>query len=147
MPLSNTKINSTAPKGKPFKLADEKGLFLLVNPNGSRYWRLRYRIAGKEKSLSLGIFPEVGLKEARIKRDEARQLLADGFDPSDSRKLSKAITTAESAILAAKKRFLLNNNGALSFALGNRHLSLSVSETQELRIFLDATKEVANAPI
>lgn len=145
MALSNTKIESSHPNDKPFKLADEKGLFLLVNPNGSKYWRLRYRFNGKEKSLSIGIYPAVTLKEARAKRDDARKLLADGIDPSESRKVFKAQAAVEAASMATKRRFLLDSNGALSFALGNRHLSLSPAETQELRIFLDATKGVANA--
>lgn len=142
MPLSNTKLGSIRPKEKPFKVADEKGLFLLVNPNGSMYWRIRYRIAGREKSLSLGVYPDVVLKEARAERDVVRDMLAKGMDPSASR---KADQVAEMASLLAKKRFLLGNDGALSFDLGNRRLSLTTAETQELRIFLDATKGVSNA--
>jgi len=147
MTLNNAKINSCHPKDKPLRLTDEKGLFLLVNPNGSKYWRLRYRISGKEKSLSLGIYPEVDLKEARAKRDEARRMLADGIDPSASRKMLRAQIAADASQASTRKRFLLDSNGALSFALGNRHLSLSPTETQELRRFLDATKGVANAAI
>lgn len=141
MALSNTKITSIRPGDRPIKVTDEKGLFLLVNPNGSMYWRVRYRLAGREKSLSLGIYPSVSLKEARAERDAIRSMLASGIDPSANRKLEKA---AELASLTTAIRFLLDSNGALSFALGKRHLSLSREETLELRLFLDATKGVAN---
>lgn len=91
MPLTDTAIRNAKPREKPYKLADEKGLFVLVNPNGTKWWRLKFRVAGKEKLLSFGVYPEVGLKEARDKRDEARKQLAGGIDPSEHR---KAIKTA-----------------------------------------------------
>ncbi len=90
MSLTDTTIRAAKADIKPYKLSDEKGLFLLVNPNGSKYWRLKYRVDGKEKLLSFGTYPEVGLKDARAKRDEARRLLADGIDPSANRKAQKA---------------------------------------------------------
>src|SRR5208337_2056440 len=89
MALTETKAKSAKPQAKPYKLADEKGLFLLVHPNGSRYWRWKFYVAGKEKILALGVYPDVTLKAAREKRDEGRQTLAGGEDPSFKRKLSK----------------------------------------------------------
>lgn len=81
----------------PYKLADEKGLFLLVNPNGSKYWRLKYRIAGKEKLLALGVYPEVTLKQARVLRDDARKSIAKGDDVSAIKgKQKRDIHTANS---------------------------------------------------
>ncbi len=65
MPLSDTAIRTAKPTDKPYKLADEKGLFLLVTPAGGKWWRLKYRFGGKEKLLSLGTYPDVGLKDAR----------------------------------------------------------------------------------
>lgn len=97
MPLTDTAIRNTKPGDKPFKLADEKGLFLLVNPNGSRWWRLKFRVAGKEKLLSLGVYPDVGLKEARQKRDDTRKVLAEGVDPGAQRKTQKASRAERSA--------------------------------------------------
>ncbi|WP_150430006.1 integrase arm-type DNA-binding domain-containing protein [Dechloromonas sp. CZR5] len=97
MALNDTAIRAAKPTEKPYKLADEKGLFLLVNPNGSKWWRLKFRVGGKEKLLSFGIYPEVGLKDARNKRDEARKLLADGGDPSEQRKAQKAAKTERAA--------------------------------------------------
>lgn len=90
MPFVDTAIRTAKPGEKPYKLADEKGLFLLVNPNEAKRWRLKFRFAGKEKLLSFGTYPEVGLKEARRKRDDARKLLADGVDPGETRKAQKA---------------------------------------------------------
>lgn len=90
MPLTNTAILNAKPTDKPRKLADEKGLFLLVHPNGSKYWRLKYRFGGREKLLALGVYPEVTLAEARQRRDDARKLLANGADPGETKKATKA---------------------------------------------------------
>lgn len=88
MPLSDTATRQAKFTGKQQKLSDEKGLFLLITSSG-KYWRLKFRFGGKEKVLALGVYPEVSLKEARVKREEARRLLADGIDPSLARKQSK----------------------------------------------------------
>lgn len=90
MPLTDTAIRKTKPTDKPFKVADEKGLFLLVSPTGGKLWRMKYRFDGKEKLLSFGSYPDVPLSRAREKRDEARKLLADGVDPSEHRKAVQA---------------------------------------------------------
>ena len=90
MALTDKGTSNAKPKAQPYKLADERGMFLLVNPNGAKWWRLKYRFDGKEKSLSLGVYPDVGLKDAREKRDAARNLLAGGVDPSINRKIQKA---------------------------------------------------------
>lgn len=90
MPLTDVAVRKAKPKEKPYKLADDRGLFVLVNPSGSKWWRLKYRIQGKEKLLSLGTYPDTGLMDARAKRDEARKLLAAGVDPAEHRKASKA---------------------------------------------------------
>lgn len=89
MPLTDTAARNAKPSDKPRKLSDEKGLFLLVTPNGGKWWRLKYRFAGKEKMLSLGVYPDVGLKEARERRDDARKLLANGVDPSEVKQQTK----------------------------------------------------------
>lgn len=96
MPLSDVAIKNAKPQNKPIKLFDGGGLFLLVTPNGGKWWRLKYRVEGKEKLLSLGVYPAVGLKEARRRRDEAREQLALGIDPSQNRKAVKAAQLAES---------------------------------------------------
>ncbi len=90
MALSDTKIKAIKSTDKPFKLADERGLFLLVQPAGGKLWRLKYRIDGKEKLLSFGTYPDVSLADAREKREQARKLIAAGGDPSELRKANKA---------------------------------------------------------
>jgi integrase len=89
MPLTDTALRNAKPNAKPVKLSDERGLFLLVAPEGGKWWRFRYSFGGKEKLLSLGTYPDVSLAKARQKRDQARELLADGTDPSQHRKAAK----------------------------------------------------------
>src|SRR5437016_1413049 len=84
--LTDTTVRAAKPSDKPQKLFDEKGLFLLVNPVGSRLWRFKYQFQGKEKLLSLGKYPDTSLKKARDRRDECRRQLACGIDPSAERK-------------------------------------------------------------
>lgn len=90
MSLSDTACRTAKPKEKPYKLADGNGMFLLVNSSGSKWWRLKYRYEGREKLLSLGTYPEVGLRDAREKREDLRRLLAAGVDPGANRKAAKA---------------------------------------------------------
>lgn len=99
MPLTDAAAKSAKPRedGKPAKLADSLGLVLWVMPNGSKYWRLKYRFAGKEKLLALGVYPEVSLREARAKRDEARKLLAEGTDPGSKRREEKLAAKVSAA--------------------------------------------------
>ncbi|EMM1628084.1 DUF4102 domain-containing protein [Klebsiella pneumoniae] len=78
MKLTARQVETSKAKDKPYKLSDGGGLYLLVNPNGSRYWRLKYRVAGKEKSLALGVYPDVSLADARQKRAGAKKVLAAG---------------------------------------------------------------------
>lgn len=88
--LTDTAIRNAKPGPKAARLFDEKGLYLEVAPSGGKWWRLKYRFGGKEKRVSLGVYPDVSLKAARERRDEARRLLAAGVDPSESRKAEKA---------------------------------------------------------
>jgi hypothetical protein len=89
MTLTESTLKNAKPAGKAYKLADGLGMFLLIRPNGSRLWRLKYRFAGKEKLLALGGYPEVSLKRAREHRDAARQLLREGKDPAAERKAAR----------------------------------------------------------
>src|SRR5271154_4601814 len=86
MALSNAAIRAAKPSHKQFKLYDEGGLFLIVKPSGGKLWRLKYRHQGKEQALSLGRYPDVGLKDARLNRDKARRLIASGKNPAFERK-------------------------------------------------------------
>jgi len=89
MPLTTTAVRNAKPRSAQYKLADGGGLFLLVAPTGGKWWRLKYRVRGKEKLLSLGIFPDTSLAEARDRRDAARKVLASGNDPSAQRQAEK----------------------------------------------------------
>lgn len=86
MPLKAAEIRASQPRKNAYKMADERGLFLLIQPSGARLWRLKYRFRGYEKKLNLGKYPEIGLAEARERRDEARRLIASGIDPAVARK-------------------------------------------------------------
>ncbi|MFT5604832.1 MAG: hypothetical protein ACI9G5_001795, partial [Paracoccaceae bacterium] len=101
MPLSDTKVRSAKPLDKAYKLSDEKGLSLLVNRNGSKYWRFKYRLQTKEKLLALGVYPDVSLKDARAKRDEARSLLASDINPSVVKKATKLLGGSDENCCAA----------------------------------------------
>ncbi|WP_296271195.1 integrase arm-type DNA-binding domain-containing protein [Pseudomonas sp. UBA6323] len=94
-PLTDSAIKAAKPKDKPYKLADGQGLYLEVMPGGSKLWRLKYSYAGKEKRLALGAYPTVPLQQARRRRDEARQQLADGVDPGEQKKADKLAQLAE----------------------------------------------------
>jgi len=96
MSLTDTAIKTAKPKDTDYKLTDEKGLYVLVKKAG-KYFRLDYRFLGKRKTLALGVYSEVSLKEAREKRDEARKLLADGKDPLEEKKAQKSLLIAETA--------------------------------------------------
>ncbi|MGF6192095.1 tyrosine-type recombinase/integrase [Serratia sp. 2723] len=86
MSLNARQVETAKPRDKAYKLADGGGLYLMVNTNGSKYWRMKYRFAGKEKKLSFGIYPDISLAEARTKRDEARKVLANDKDPGEVKK-------------------------------------------------------------
>ena len=95
MSLTDTGIRRSKIIDKPYKMFDSRGLFLLVSPNGGKWWRFRYRFEGKEKLISLGTYPDVSLEEARELREAERKKLAKQIDPSSNRKKTKAALTAK----------------------------------------------------
>ena len=97
MPLTDAFLRTLKPPIKPEKHSDAGGLFLLATPTGGKWWRLKYRFGGKEKLLSMGTYPEVSLKAARERRDEARTLLAEGIDPGENRKIQKSAKVSRDA--------------------------------------------------
>lgn len=88
--LTHATIKAAKPRATPYKVFDEHGLFLMVTPVDQRYWRLKYRFEGREKLLALGVYPEVTLREARDKRDDARRLLRNGVDPGAKRRAEQS---------------------------------------------------------
>ncbi|SAY22602.1 tyrosine-type recombinase/integrase [Klebsiella quasipneumoniae] len=96
MPLNDMQIRRAKPEAKAYTLGDGQGLSLLIEPNGSKSWRFRYRYAGKPKMISLGVYPTITLADARSRRDEARKLVAEGKNPSEVRKEQKIALQTES---------------------------------------------------
>jgi len=106
MALTDTAIRLAKASGSDRKLADEKGLYLLVTATGSKLWRFKYRVGGKEKKLALGAYPETGLKSARAKRDEARKLAEAGDDPAVAKRearIAKRIASANTFAAVAEE--------------------------------------------
>jgi integrase len=97
MSLSDAKVRNAKTRAKPYKIADGEGLFLLVTPSGSKYWRLKYFFAGKEKVLALGVYPGITLADARDRRAQARKALAAGNDPAETKKEAKRLAILQNA--------------------------------------------------
>ena len=115
--LSEAKIRASRPKERAYKVFDERGLFLLVTPTGGRLWRFRYRLGGVEKLLTLGAYPDVPLKRAREKREDARKLVADGIDPSAKRQAERA-TQVETFEAIAKEWLELQRKSLAAETIG-----------------------------
>lgn len=90
MPLNDTAVKNAKPAERPRRLWDRDGLYLEVTPSGGKWWRVKYRFAGREKRLSVGVYPETALRAARQRTADARKLLAQGIDPSAHRKVTRA---------------------------------------------------------
>ncbi|MDE1978071.1 MAG: integrase arm-type DNA-binding domain-containing protein [Betaproteobacteria bacterium] len=131
MPLTDTTIRNAKPGAKSIKLFDERGLYLEITPPGGKLWRLKYSFGGKEKRLSFGAYPDVSLKAAREKRDDARRMLADGIDPSEARKAAKA-----RALQMAEDSF-----EAIAMEWAKRHLAAR-SESHRTRVIRRLEREV-----
>ena len=137
LPLSLAGIK---PRVKPFKLADGDGLFLLVQPHGSKLWRYRYRFVGIQKMMALGSYPATSLADARRLRDEARNLLESGTDPSVKKKLDRL--AAESA---ARNTFKLVAEEHVANLAANGAAAVTVDKHRWL--LLDVASPIAHRPI
>ncbi len=89
MPITDVTARNARPEIKPYKIPDGNGMFLSVRTNGAKYWQMNYRFAGKGKTLSFGVYPEVSIKEARDKRESARKLIRESIDPAENKKAAK----------------------------------------------------------
>ena len=140
MPLTHFDIRNTKPADKPFKLSDGGGLFLLVQPNGSMLWRLKYRFVGKERALSFGAYPTVSLADARTKRDEAKKLLDNGKDPSSEKRIERLARES-----AARNTFGLIAEEYIENLKANGMAEITVEKNRWL--LQDLAKPLANRPI
>ncbi|WP_417620968.1 tyrosine-type recombinase/integrase [Parasphingorhabdus sp.] len=140
MALTDTAIKAAKHGPKPIKLFDERGLFLLLQPSGGKLWRLKYRILGKEKKLSLGVYPDVTLKEARKRRDEARTLLANGADPA-----SVKLEQARSAKRNAANTFKAIADEFIDKSAKEGRAAVTIKKTRWLLSLLE--NDIGNRPI
>ncbi|MFT3754684.1 MAG: tyrosine-type recombinase/integrase [Pseudoxanthomonas sp.] len=115
-PLTDIAARAAKSKDKPYKLAAGGGLYLEVMPNGSKYWRMKYRFAGREKRLAIGVYPEVSLRDANTERDKARALLREGRDPSSEKRTAKlqARLSADNRFEAVAREWLETRRGDLA---------------------------------
>jgi len=125
--LTENEVKKAKPTDKPYKIADGGGMYLLVKPTGGKYWHLAYRFNNKQKLLALGVYPDVSLKEARIKREAARKLLQKGTDPSEAKKEEKrlSILQAENTFEAIAKEWLSNKTKLQANTVKTYHHYLS----------------------
>ena len=126
--LSNEIIETVLPDTKPIKLFDGAGLYLLVNFNGSKLWRFKYRYQGKEKLLSFGRYPEVSLDNARVMRSDAQQILEDGLDPSVIRKIGNNLELAERTKPNQSVSVRVNMDGVFEIWKGRLAIHFSADE-------------------
>lgn len=137
--LTDTQLRALKPKAKIYRKPDRQGLNIEVHPNGGRYWRLRYRHAGKQKMMSLGVYPGTSLAEARDKRDAARRLLREGIDPSAKRQTDK-----RTARLAAATAF---EPVAREWLAGRGELAQSTRKKLEWMLGMHAYPYIGTRPI
>lgn len=130
-------LQALRPKAKPYKVSAGQSLFILVMPQGSMYWRLKYRFKGKEKQYSIGTYPEVSLTEAREARDKARLLLEDGIDPVQARRDADKDRPKPKAD-NTPFRLELSYRGVLTIETETRIIRLTPREITALRSFLRA---------
>jgi hypothetical protein len=142
--LDENVVKLAKPKPRPYKLADGMGLHLLVNPSGSRLWRLKYRFGNKETCLSFGAYPEVSLAEARKQRDLARAQLRAGIDPMEARRAERARQRTR----REARDFRLSLSAADELTVSTRYQSfrLTALHTRALRAFLFAANESQGVP-
>jgi hypothetical protein len=116
MPLTDVRIRNAKPSSKAYKLSDGGGLYLLVKPDGGRYWRMDYRFAGKRRTLALGVYPTVTLSDASIGRHEARGLLAKNIDPGAAKRANKRAgkLASENTFEAVAREWLGNQRRRLA---------------------------------
>jgi|LauGreSBDMM110SN_4_FD.fasta_scaffold128347_2 hypothetical protein len=151
--LTDQQLLALKPKSKIYKISMGRALLILMNPNGSLYWRFRYRFAGKEKTLSIGIYPAISIVAAHDAANEARELLKQGIDPSTFKREQKREIKEEEkiklkaarAIKPLKTAFSLNlaTDGGLIITRIDKTFSLTPAQTNALKSFLNVAQQEA----
>ena len=133
-------VNARCDQQRILKLHDGGGLYLWVYQDGRKYWRMRYRLGGKEKSLSLGVYPHVSLDDVRLNRYQIRSQLSSGLDPSEQRKVAHR-EAKKAANYRNQFRLALSNDGALKIKTQSHVVHLTSLQTKALRAFLLAIEQ------
>lgn len=129
-PMSEDTVRNAIPKDKQFALFDGGGLFLLVRPSGGKLWRLKYRFDNKDKKLALGAYPAITLEEARIKRDAAKELVLQCFDPTEIRQQEKTRSKAEHLKAKRIPSVRATFDGKIEIWKGNNTMRLKLDEAR-----------------
>lgn len=140
-PLTERQVRNASPKQKPYKLGDGGGLYLLVDPSGKCFWRMKYHRGNKETSVSFGAYPDVSLSMARAERDKAHALLAEGKDPVAVKGENAQQARAAQPAANAKFRLSLNSDGALIIEKPTNRMRLNAAQVAALRAFLLAAND------
>ena len=138
MALTEEIVREAQPQSKPKKLFDGRGLFLLIVPSGGKWWRYRYRFAGKQQTLAMGVYPEVNLVQARERCDQMRQLLLQGIDPAAARNAEKSREVADrlAAKNASSVQVSANIDGSVEIWKGRAVVRLTSSEARGVHTLL-----------
>ena len=137
--LADEMIQSAMPKAKPYKMAGSNGMYLHVMPTGSKYWRMNYRFEGKQKTLALGVYPDVSLSDARDSKNETLAMLAGGNDPAVPKREARIEAAQQKAldklaITPLSFRLSIADN-ALTIQTKNNRLTLTPEQTDAVRFF------------
>lgn len=144
---TDTAVKNAKPETKAYKMGAGLGMYLLVNPSGSKLWRLKYRIDGKEKTLSFGAYPEISLADARMMREQAREKIAQGIDPLEIAKKEKQERQQEQ--LAEQLTFKIATERWLSAKVSRKNKPLAKTTVQKIRLYLnkDLYPAFGNTPL
>lgn len=129
--LKDADILAAKPKSKSYKLSEGGGLYLLVTPYGAKYWRMKYRFAGKEKTYAIGVYPQVTIKMAIMARDDAKDSLSCGIDPSDNKKKVKQTKIARNSTPPVFE-YIRHQDGGITFKKHKQSLTIAANEIELL---------------
>ena len=146
-PLSDKAIRDLLPKEKQYKKFLGGGLYLLIRPNGSKYWRFDYKFSAKRITLSFGVYPDVSLDEALELHDKMRLELKSGINPQIKFNSDRQILKDQKSKSILPVKFLIETDGSLHIRLGKRTVFLTSVEAKELHTFLEATKQLNKSEV